>query len=806
MSKTPNQVKQNLENALASLKEKTGKSQNNLTDVVDAMATNSRAETTLVSTVNSNKLVFTAKNEQKEGYVYKAADTEDIKTATVTLSIDGPTVTASHGDNKISVTVAAGAIEASATVNSPSITLTPSAITLVNKTATISGKTQVAATPTNSSGVSGQYYIAVEAGSTATNNTAAVNVTAIAKATTAGYLVLNTSDDATASATASATISATTTTHYIPLATGSYTVSGGALTGAGNITPMLTLSHGSDTNMNNIVIGNKDTTNYPYYFKVSATNSAGSKTITRAAVTSSVTLAGYIDSNTTQPGIDSSTATVTVSQGSGNSYIGLKAGSYSATQTITAASGTVSATLTAATGMTLGTAATTAPGSGPYLTVSGSGKVNIGAVTAIQSAGYIPSKGATAPASLIASKGDQTSNTTTIYYPIATVTRANTDMTVSANSTNKTLTITGTNNQDAGYTSGGSKSGSSTVELSIAEPVLTATTGVVTATATMKTDDSHVVTITSTQSLAFASISKEGPTVSIGQGYVANATSETIASATLNASGTASAEATVSPGNLIILVDDNNKNISYTSFSTTKPSEGYYLAVQANSASNSATTAITGTANAGVTEAGYAETTLTGSGEVAGTATISISAATSELYYAEIPSATIVEKSISIPDYETEKIAVGNVFVQNQVTGYGNGELLNYYYNLAEIEGSNLKPEYIVKGIKILGIEGIYNPSFLVVSVEHSHATTDIYLKYTNVYTNVQEQMNIKPYETYKIIIPKDTYLYTSAPSGYMVQEENSTYRGMEFVRTVDGWEEWKVLENDAYLRMAIGS
>lgn len=106
MSKTPNQVIQNLENVLASLKTKTGKSQNNLTDVVGAMATNGRAETTLVSTVNSNELVFTAKNEQKEGYVYKAADTKDIKTATVTLSVDGPTVTASHGDNKISATVA----------------------------------------------------------------------------------------------------------------------------------------------------------------------------------------------------------------------------------------------------------------------------------------------------------------------------------------------------------------------------------------------------------------------------------------------------------------------------------------------------------------------------------------------------------------------------------------------------------------------------------------------------------------------------------------------------------------------------
>lgn len=72
MSKTPNQVIQNLENVLASLKTKTGKSQNNLTDVVGDMADKpSRATTTIAATTTekTNELKVSATNNQATGYV-----------------------------------------------------------------------------------------------------------------------------------------------------------------------------------------------------------------------------------------------------------------------------------------------------------------------------------------------------------------------------------------------------------------------------------------------------------------------------------------------------------------------------------------------------------------------------------------------------------------------------------------------------------------------------------------------------------------------------------------------------------------
>lgn len=72
MSKTPNQVIQNLENVLASLKTKTGKSQNNLTDVVNDMADKpSRATTTIAAatTGKANELKVSAINNQATGYV-----------------------------------------------------------------------------------------------------------------------------------------------------------------------------------------------------------------------------------------------------------------------------------------------------------------------------------------------------------------------------------------------------------------------------------------------------------------------------------------------------------------------------------------------------------------------------------------------------------------------------------------------------------------------------------------------------------------------------------------------------------------
>ena len=111
------------------------------------------------------------------------------------------------------------------------------------------------------------------------------------------------------------------------VAEGSYTLSGGGLTGGGDLTPTVSFASGSDTNMSNISIGAKNTTNYPYYFKVNATSTSGSKTITRAAVTATQS-AGYLAGTTTAINkISSGTATVNVKQGSGNTYVNIPSAS-----------------------------------------------------------------------------------------------------------------------------------------------------------------------------------------------------------------------------------------------------------------------------------------------------------------------------------------------------------------------------------------------------------------------------------------------------------------------------------------------
>lgn len=70
------------------------------------VATVSRATTSLGSTVTNNKLVFTATNNQGTGYVV-ASTAANNAIAEVTLSVSGNEVTASHGTNTISATVAA---------------------------------------------------------------------------------------------------------------------------------------------------------------------------------------------------------------------------------------------------------------------------------------------------------------------------------------------------------------------------------------------------------------------------------------------------------------------------------------------------------------------------------------------------------------------------------------------------------------------------------------------------------------------------------------------------------------------------
>lgn len=634
----------------------------------------SRATTSLGSTATNNKLVFTATNNQGTGYVVASTDANNA-TAEVTLSVSGNVVTASHGANKISATVATvsratishntaandtndtltitstsvqetgyvtggsesattivtlgiskpsidkntgivtavatvqdnsttpvkvektsgnlslglsslsvngptvtssegfttggsatvefGSVAATATVNSPSITLTPSAISLTNKTTTVSGKTRVAAAPSTTSNSIDKYYIAVEAGTSATDSTAGITATANANIGKDGYLYTSDSTNATASATASATISATTTTHYIPLTTGGYTVSGGGLT----------------------------------------------------------------------------------------------AGDGSATATMTA------------TGMSLGATATVAPSTGPYIKVEGSGSVSRAAITATQSAGYIPS--ATTSQEKISSSST-TSNTATVYYPITGVDRANTTIGLTATNGNEVV-VSASNTYPTGYVTGGAMSTTASVTANIDN------------TPVYHNDDTEYYTITSVT------------TVITGSGE--SATSQTISK-------------TTTMERVRVDVD----GFQYTG----EPIEGIEVPLGINISSN----------------AGY--------------------------------TTTLSEQTV---------------------------------IDLKKIE-ENLKPEYIKSGKVIFGVEGTYESSLWVFTIEHSHTSAIMEVTYTSdedelrtktVAPGAKEEIYAKKYSTFKITLP----------SGYMGQEEQSTYFGMEYNKEKGVW---TLLEDEASLFLRIAS
>ena len=196
---------------------------------------------------------------------------------------------------------------------------------------------------------------------------------------------------------------------------GSCTVAGGALSGGSAVTPTVTLSKGDDGNMSNITVGAKDTTNYPYYLKISGTSSSGSSTVYRAAVTDTHT-AGYIPNKSATNVISATSKTVTVNAGSGSSYVGLKAGSCTvAGGGLTAGGGSVSGT-----GVKINiTEKSDANDGGYYVKVTGSGNVSRGAITDTHTAGYIPAKATTN----VSNATSLWSNTATKYYKIETETK-----------------------------------------------------------------------------------------------------------------------------------------------------------------------------------------------------------------------------------------------------------------------------------------------------------------------------------------------------------------------------------------------
>lgn len=126
-----------------------------------------------------------------------------------------------------------------------------------------------------------------------------------------------------------------------------------------------------------------------------------------------------------------------------------------------------------------------------------------------------------------------------------------------------------------------------------------------------------------------------------------------ITAAAITASSTnATATTTVAPGTVSISknttavtnktrLNDDDNDIYYKPVTATTNIDTYYIAIKANAAANSTgtTSSISGTTTASVTTAGYAPTSLTGSGSVSGTATAKTSSKDSSVYYIPIPTA-----------------------------------------------------------------------------------------------------------------------------------------------------------------------
>ena len=258
------------------------------------------------------------------------------------MTVNGKTVTAPAGyyATAQSKSVADGAYSADAdsslTSNS---TVTPSVG--LDSAATSS----YGFTTTKPSGTSGTNFLTIDPGATAT----AWSVTPRANITTAGYIATGSTNG---TAVSNSPTVANGTNYYVPIVSNSFSGGGISIPSGGNYSKAdlaLTLSDGAETNMSNVTVGSKDTTTYPYYFKVNGSTPAvsGKTKATRAAATYSNSAGAIAAHNGTQIWASSSVEpTVSVNATSNSTYVGLKqatiaGSSTNATATTTVAPGNV---------------------------------------------------------------------------------------------------------------------------------------------------------------------------------------------------------------------------------------------------------------------------------------------------------------------------------------------------------------------------------------------------------------------------------------------------------------------------------
>ena len=222
---------------------------------------------------------------------------------------------------ELTINVQGGAYSAD-TSSSSNSTVTPS-VALDNSATSTYGFT----TKKPSSGTSGTNYLTIDPNASAT----AWSVTPRASVTTAGFI---SAGNKTGSAVSNTPSISAGTNYYQPVVSASF--SGGGLTNTNYAKTDLavTLASGSDTNMTNASVGAKNTSTYPYYFKVSASTPAvsGSTKVSRAAVTYTNS-AGAIAAHSAATAVSAgeSSPTVSVNAASNATYVNIKSAAISPT-------------------------------------------------------------------------------------------------------------------------------------------------------------------------------------------------------------------------------------------------------------------------------------------------------------------------------------------------------------------------------------------------------------------------------------------------------------------------------------------
>ena len=353
-----------------------------------------------------------------------ASQTLTSQNSTITLSTKN---TFAIDDFVIPVTVQSSDYRIAASITNkgtvtPSVTLDDSAINTYGFTTTLP------------SGETGINFLTINPDGSVTTQW---NITPKLFVNGAGWIALNQGGISGNPVKDSPTIAAGTN-YYVPVVSNSF--SGGGISITTNYSKSdlaVTLATGTDSNMTNTNLGAKDTTNYPYYFKINGSTPAisGKTKATRAAATYTNS-AGVIEAHSATQIWASSYVepTVSVNAASGSTYFSLK----KATMTV-AGTNTVSPTASVAgSNATLNTT-----NNGISVTATGGGTASVTATATTNVAGFAPASTQLGSATLNAASNTTTATKYIAGVTLATGTAARTfTVTAPSGGTNHTYTFT----------------------------------------------------------------------------------------------------------------------------------------------------------------------------------------------------------------------------------------------------------------------------------------------------------------------------------------------------------------------------